>query len=113
MHEMSLCESLIETIQEQAEVQQFGRVKTVFLEIGMLAGVETDALRFCFDIICRGTVAESAQLVISEPPGRAWCFDCNQEVQLADRLSPCPICHGYSLQYKGGDEMRITELEVY
>lgn len=110
---MSLCESLVQTIEEQAEIKKFTRVKAVFLEIGVFAGVETDALRFCFDIVCRGTVADSAQLVIAELPGKAWCFNCGKEIGVSDRLAPCPICKGYSLQYQGGEEMRIKELEVY
>lgn len=113
MHEMSLCESLVQVIEEQAKEKEFGQVKTVYVEVGKFAGVEIDALKFCFDIVCRNTVADSASLEVIELPGKGWCFDCQQEINLEDRLDPCPYCNGFSLQSKGGDELRIKELEVY
>jgi len=113
MHEMSVCESLIKSIEEQADIQKFSRVKTVYLEIGVFAGIEIKSLRFCFDVSCRGTIVDSAKLIISEKPATVVCNSCQQESLIYNRLSPCPYCSSYALQYRGGDEMRITELEVY
>ncbi|MDG3084582.1 hydrogenase maturation nickel metallochaperone HypA [Vibrio hannami] len=112
MHEMSLCESLVQVIEEQATAQGYKQVKTVYLDVGPFAGIETDAMHFCFDVVCRGTVANNAKLEINELSGKAWCFDCQKEVSISDRLDPCPDCAGFSLQTKGGDEMKIRELEV-
>jgi len=112
MHEMSLCESLVQVIEEQASTQGYTRVKSVFLEVGAFSGIETDALSFCFDVVCRGSLAEGAKLSIQQLPGIAWCFDCEREVEINDRLDPCPHCNGISLQVRGGDQMKITELEV-
>ncbi len=112
MHEMSLCENLVQIIEQQAEIENFHRVRTVFLDIGVFAGVEIDSLHFCFDIVCQKTIADSAQLVINQLPAKARCLDCQQAITLADRLTPCPRCHGYHLQYLSGDEMRINKLEV-
>lgn len=112
MHEMSLCESLVQVIEEQAKAQGFNKINAVFLEIGAFAGVEIDALTFCFEVVCRDTIVESATLEIIELPGIAWCFDCEKEVTISTRLDPCPECNGYSIRTKSGDEMRIKELEV-
>ncbi|WED23331.1 hydrogenase maturation nickel metallochaperone HypA [Vibrio sp. JC009] len=109
---MSLCESLVQVIEEQASAHGYNKVKAVFLEIGAFSGIETDAMSFCFDVVCRGTIADGAKLEIKELPGQAWCFDCGKEVSVNNRLDPCPICNGFSLQTKGGDEMKIKELEV-
>lgn len=46
---MSLCEGILQVLEESAESQGFSRVKTVWLEIGALAGVEIEAMRFGFD----------------------------------------------------------------
>ncbi len=113
MHEMSLCESLIRLIEDQAEKDRFSRVKTVWLEIGELAAIEVDALTFCFDVASKGTIVEDAKLIIEPVPGLAWCLNCEQQVAIADHLTPCPLCHSYHLEFQQGDEMRIKELEVY
>lgn len=113
MHEMSLCERLIQLIEDQAAHEGFSRVKTVHLEVGALACVELQALRFCFDAICRGTCSEGASLRISQPLAEAKCVECGEQVMIADRLQTCPNCGGIGFIPLGGEQMRITELEVY
>ena len=112
MHEMSLCEGISQALQSEAEKQGFQRVKQVWLEIGRLAGVEVEALRFCFDVVTKGTRADGAALNIIDIPGTAWCMQCEKPVSIEQRFDQCPDCGGYQLQMTAGDEMRIKELEV-
>jgi hydrogenase nickel incorporation protein HypA/HybF len=112
MHELSICEGVVQILIEQARVQHYSRVKTAWLEIGALAGVEVEALRFGFEVITRGTLAEGARLEIISIPGRAWCFPCGEAVALEQRGAPCPQCGGYQLEVTRGEELRIKELEV-
>jgi hydrogenase nickel incorporation protein HypA/HybF len=112
MHEMSLCEGVLQVMQDQAKSVGFNRVKTVWLEIGDLAGVDAEAMRFGFDVVVQGSVADGAALEIINLPGRAWCMTCGHEVSVTQRFDACPDCGGYQLQVTGGDEMRIKELEV-
>lgn len=113
MHEMALCESIVQLLQEQAAgPERYRSVKTVRLEIGQLAGVELAALRFGFDVVSRGTLAENARLEIIERPGQAYCFSCENSVVVRRRFDPCPGCGGYRLQVTGGDQLRVKELEV-
>jgi len=112
MHEMSLCESVLGILEDNARRQGFQRVKVVWLEIGALSGVEPDAMRFCFDAVVRNTLADQARLEIIEIPGEAWCMQCSKTVQVAQRFDACPECGSYQLQVTGGEEMKIKELEV-
>jgi hydrogenase nickel incorporation protein HypA/HybF len=112
MHEMSLCESLLQIIERQAASHAFTRVRAVRVEIGALACVEPEALRFCFDAAARGTLAEGAVLEIVTRPGEAWCWDCQAVVPLPDLTAPCPQCNGYRREARTGDDLRLKELEV-
>ena len=112
MHEMSLCESILQIVEQQAETERYRKVKTVWLEIGALAGVEPDAMRFCFDVVMEGSVADKARLEIITVPGQAWCFQCNKNVTVAQFYDECPDCGSCQLQVNGGEQMRIKELEV-
>lgn len=112
MHEMSLCEGVLQILEDNAKSQGFRRVITVWLEIGGLSGVEPEAMKFCFDAVSRGTLADHARLEIVETPGQAWCMLCSKNVQVKQRFDECPECGSYQLQVVGGDEMRIKELEV-
>ncbi len=112
MHEMSLCEGVVQVLEQSARAQGFQRVKTVWLEIGALAGVELEAMRFSFEVIKKGTLASEAQLEIIEVPGQAWCLPCVKNVEIEQRFDACPECGSYQLQVTGGEELRVKELEV-
>jgi hydrogenase nickel incorporation protein HypA/HybF len=112
MHEMSLAEGIIQVIEEQACQQNYHKVNAIWLEIGPLAAVEKESLRFCFDLVSRHTLAAGARLEIIELPGQAWCLGCSQTVAVSQRYDACPQCGSYQLQVTAGDELRIRELEV-
>lgn len=112
MHEMSLCEGIRQVIDDAAIAQGFKAVKTVRVEIGRFAGVEKPALEFAWDVVMRGSVAEGSTLVMIDLPGRAMCADCVKEVEIENRLDPCPDCGGGRLLPMGGDELKIKDLEV-
>ena len=112
MHERSLAEGVLGVVQDAARAHHPCAVRTVRLEIGELAAVELDALRFAFEVVKRGSVAEDAQLEIVRVPGSAWCMKCSRSVPIAGRGEPCPGCGGWQLQVTNGEQMRVKELEL-
>jgi hydrogenase nickel incorporation protein HypA/HybF len=112
MHEMSLAEGVLQVIEDAALKQGFSRVRTVWLEIGQLAAVEVEAMRFCFDAVTRGSIAEGSRLEFIATPGSAWCMQCSGSVTVQALYDPCPKCGSHQLQVTGGSEMRVKELEV-
>lgn len=112
MHEMALSEGVLQILESNARSRGFRRVKTVWLEIGRLAGVDVEAMRFTFDAVTRGTLADGAALEIIDRPGEAWCMPCGCSIRVAQRFDACPQCGSHQLQVTGGDEMKVKELEV-
>ncbi|MBZ4023093.1 hydrogenase maturation nickel metallochaperone HypA [Rhodobacter sp. TJ_12] len=112
MHEMSIVEGIRSVIEEAGQTQGFARVTKVRLEIGRMSGVEIPALEFAFDVVMNGSLAQGATLEIINLPGKAVCFDCEENVEIEHRLDTCPRCGGARLLVQGGDEMRIKDLEV-
>lgn len=112
MHEMSIAESVLQIIEDKARVEGFSRVKAVWLEVGQLASVEKESLRFCFDVVTRNSVAQDARLEIIETAGHGWCMECASNVPVTARYEPCPNCGNFQIEVTGGEEMRVKELEV-
>ncbi|MEM1347236.1 MAG: hydrogenase maturation nickel metallochaperone HypA [Myxococcota bacterium] len=78
MHELSITQNIVAIVAEKAA----GRpVQAVTLRIGELAGVEVEAVRFCFDVCAKGTSVEGAKLEIEQPPGRGRCTACAEEMK--------------------------------
>lgn len=112
MHELGLADGVLRMVEASAAREHFTRVARLRLEAGALAGVETQALRFALDAIRPGTCLEGAEIEIDEPPGRAWCARCDDEVDIDSRADPCPRCGGYPLRVVGGTGLRVVDLLV-
>ncbi|SDD91489.1 hydrogenase maturation nickel metallochaperone HypA [Rhodospira trueperi] len=112
MHEMALTESIRRLLEAEAERQSFSAVRVVRLELGALSHADPEAMRFCFDAVMRGSLAEGARLEIERTPGTGWCMICAREITVARRFDPCPHCGGHQIQVTAGDEMRLKDLEV-
>ncbi len=112
MHEVALAQSIVEIVRDQARLNHADCVKAVFLRIGALANVEPEALSFGFESAARGTLAEGARLEIERTPGSAFCAGCGSDVQVESRVALCPSCGSGQLLITGGEELRVTELEV-
>jgi len=108
VHELSITSNVVALCAERAAGQQVVRVT---LEIGKLAAVLPDAVRFCFEICATGTALEGAELEIIETEGRALCRDCGVEVVL-QRLYDCCTCGGANLELIAGEELKIKQMEV-
>ena|ERR1700728_1770671 len=112
MHEMSIAESLVALIEEQGCSQGFSRVKLIRVKLGALGHVEPEALRFYFDAVSYGTIAEGADLDLETVAGEGWCAACGRNVAIAARYDICPLCGQGHVQMIAGDELRLAELEV-
>ena len=66
MHEMGIILEVVEAVEERAAG---AKVVRVALEVGALAAVVPDALRFSFDVATHGTPLEGATLEIRETAG--------------------------------------------
>lgn len=69
MHELSLCENIIQIIERQSKEQSFDKVVKVVLSVGDMSGASTESLSFCFPLVAKGTVAEKAALEFINSPG--------------------------------------------
>ena len=112
MHEMSLMESVREIVGDAARAHGARRVAAVRVQIGALASVDPEALRFAFDVVMRGGCAEGATFEIETVPAAAWCWDCARTVSLAGGASGCPLCRGPRLEITAGTEMRVHEIDL-
>jgi hydrogenase nickel incorporation protein HypA/HybF len=112
MHEISLIESVVALVEDERRKQDFSRVHLIRLRVGALGHAEPDALRFCFDAVTRGTIADGARLEIEMIPGEGKCVGCGRIVRLAERFAGCPLCGDARVRMTTGDELRLAELEV-
>jgi hydrogenase nickel incorporation protein HypA/HybF len=112
MHEVSICQHLLALLSQEARQHGVNKIIRLRLEIGRLSCLDPEALRFAFNAMAPGTIAEAAELQIDQPPVRATCKDCGAAVELDSRFEPCPSCGGARLEFQSGEELRLLEMEA-
>ena len=108
MHELGLAQEIVAIISERAGES---RVSRVVLEVGKLAAVLPDALRFCFELCTEDSSLEGALLEILETPGLACCRACGGQVVLDRPFGRCE-CGATDLEWLSGEELKVKEFEV-
>ncbi|WP_354637839.1 hydrogenase maturation nickel metallochaperone HypA [Kitasatospora camelliae] len=112
MHEMSIAAAVVDQVAQAARVHGARGVRTVRIQVGELAGVVPDALDFCFELACTGTVVSGAELVAEPVAARARCTPCT--VEWAVGMPPdlgCPQCGGARVELLSGRELQILGVE--
>jgi hydrogenase nickel incorporation protein HypA/HybF len=112
MHEVSLVESILGMIEDERRKQDFGRVRSIRLHVGALGCVEPQALRFCFEAVARGTIADGAVLDIETIAGVGFCGRCDCSVPMTERFDACPLCGYGPLRITAGKDLRLADMEV-
>ncbi|MBN6075114.1 hydrogenase maturation nickel metallochaperone HypA [Aggregatibacter actinomycetemcomitans] len=112
MHELSLCQNIIEIVEQQCKQHNVNKVTGLWLEVGALSCIEPGALEFGFEMASKGTPAENCKLHLIPIPAEAWCWDCKTFVEIQANNSTCPNCGSVHLQRQSGDELRIKEIAV-
>lgn len=108
MHELAVTQSIVEICTERA---QGAKVKRVTLEIGRLAAVMPDAIRFCFEVCAAGTPLEGADLEIVDVVGRGRCTTCGREIEMPSYLAGCS-CGAVGLECIAGKELIVRTMEL-
>jgi len=80
--------------------------------MGKLSGVVGDSVRFYFEMLSKGTLAEGAILSIEEPPARLQCRSCSSVFVPEDFDWACPDCHGHGMEIVSGRECSVDSIEV-
>lgn len=110
MHELSLCQGLLQQVTELASQHGEKSVRRITLRIGPLAGVEIPLLENAFLIARRNSLASEAELEVESVPLRVHCSACGgeQAVELPDLR--CPGCHSNRTSLVSGDELLLVSV---
>ena len=112
MHEMSICQGLMDQVERIAAEQNASRVDSISLSIGPLSGVEPDLLKRAYEVARLHTVAENAELEIRTGPIVVECRSCGASGEAQVNRLLCPACGNWQVNLVQGDELLLLRLEV-
>ena len=112
MHEMSLALSIVDRVKETASREKAVRVMSVEIEVGSLAGVLADSLRFCLDVAANDGGLAETEFRITETRGAGSCRICGATFAADSFLVTCPSCNSDEVSISGGQELLIRSLTI-
>ncbi len=115
MHELPVIQSILDVVLNHARMNQVSRVFSIALAIGELSDLQDEWLQRYFDYISKGTLAQSARLVIERTPVVLKCSNCAKEIQVKTAEMNdviCPACGGKELTLIAGREYFIKSMEA-
>lgn len=110
MHELSLAERALQIVEHAAQGAGMQCVTRITLVVGELAHVDADTLRYCCELVARGTCAEAASIRIERKQGQGVCKHCSNTVALSHIGQPCPNCGSHDLRIDDGDQLQVLEI---
>ncbi len=114
MHELSIACDLVESLGKHLDEQAPGAgVRSVLLRVGVMSGVDSQALRWAYDVAIRDTRFAGSRLEIETVPLVVWCANCQAEQSL-ENLAPlrCPSCSALTPRMVRGRELEILAVEL-
>lgn len=113
MHELSVCQALIDQVEQVAREQHAARVSAVHLSVGPLSGVEPQLLEHAYPLAAAGSIAAAATLHIDAAPIRVYCDQCEQESSATASSLVCAGCGNWRTTLVSGDELLLTHIELF
>jgi len=112
MHELSICQALLDQVEGIARKHGATRVERILLKVGPLSGVEPVLIQHAYTLAAAGTIAETAELVIETAEVRVHCTVCGVESPAAPNRLLCAACGSFQTRLVSGDEMLLAQLEM-
>jgi hydrogenase nickel incorporation protein HypA/HybF len=112
VHELAVTESMLSLVQAEAQKAGATRVTKVCLLLGEFSSIVEDSVRFYWDAMSPGTIAEGATLEFRAVPPRARCRACGTEYVPDSRDVRCPLCGEALAAMVAGDEFRVEAIEI-
>ena len=109
MHELGLCEGILEAVERRAAGRRVTRVR---LRVGTLHRVVEPALDQAFELVAGGTVAEGATVEVVTVPVRVACAACGTVTAADDLPVACPACGASEPEVSGGDELVLESIQL-
>ncbi|HVN41803.1 MAG TPA: hydrogenase maturation nickel metallochaperone HypA [Steroidobacteraceae bacterium] len=112
MHELAVCQALIEQVERIARENRAQRIVSIVVSVGPLSGIEPKLLEHTYPLAAAGTIAESAALVVETVPVRVRCRSCGAETEVAANRLLCGHCQDWQVDVVSGEEMLLQRVEI-
>ncbi|OGT21610.1 MAG: hydrogenase maturation nickel metallochaperone HypA [Gammaproteobacteria bacterium RIFCSPHIGHO2_02_FULL_42_13] len=111
MHEFSIIQDILKTIEQTAVKNNLKKINKATLEIGQMRQCIPEFLQFAFETLAKDTIASGSKLIIREIPVKALCVQCKKEFKVIGDSYCCPHCDSVELDILSGKEIILSSID--
>ncbi|MBQ6813531.1 MAG: hydrogenase maturation nickel metallochaperone HypA [Methanobrevibacter sp.] len=119
MHELAMAQGILNAVIDTAEANDAIAVTEIFIEIGRLAMLNPEQLKFMLGVLCQDTLAEDAEIMIENIDVEIKCHNCGFEgiadVDDSDHYAPmilCPECGTHRVEVLNGKDVTVKNISI-
>lgn len=112
MHEFSLVQSLLASVERTAAEHGADGVTRIVVRYGPLSGVVPHLLTTAFDTFKEGTIAAGARLDLAPEALRLTCRGCGETSDVDLPRFKCPHCGSNDVGSENGDALILEQVEL-
>ena len=119
MHELSMAQGILDSVIQNAEKNNATEVTKVVIEIGRLAMLNPEQVKFMLGVLNEDTIAANAEFVIEEIPAEVVCKECGFEgeanIDDSDHYMPmikCPKCESFRVDVINGKDVIVKNIII-
>lgn len=110
MHEVSICQSIINSLEAELKEEKLEQIREVHLKVGILSTIEPSLLKHVFTFMIVDTPLRHAVLQIDMVDVLVGCEHCNKKFKVEKYKFICPHCDKPSSNIIEGNELQIDKI---
>ena len=120
MHEFAMAQGIFSTVMDTAEANDAIEVTEMVIEIGRLAMLNPEQLKFMLGVMCEGEeLTKNVEMIINTIDVEIKCHNCGFEgegnVDDSDHYAPmvlCPKCESHRVEVTNGKEITVRSISI-
>ena len=120
MHEFAMAQGIFNTVMDTAEANDAIEVTEIVVEIGRLAMLNPEQLKFMLGVMCEGEeLTKNVEMIINNIDVEIKCYNCGFEgagnVDDSDHYAPmvlCAECESHRVQVINGKDITVRSISI-
>ncbi len=110
MHEISICQSILKTIESELDNKDLSNVREIHLKIGILSCIEPELLKHVFKFIIADGPFQHSALHVDMVDVAAICENCGHTFRVEKYKFVCTECGKPASNVIEGNELTIYKI---
>ena len=119
MHEFSMAQGILNAVLETAEENDANKVTDIVIQIGKLAMLNPEQVKFMLSVLVEDTIVQDANIILEDIDVEIKCYNCEYEgvgnVDDSDHYAPmilCPKCESHRVNVINGKDVTVKSISI-